>query len=69
MTMKPLKGVIANWSLDGDRRIRGTCVLHTTYQNGIERDQQITTSEVVGIVRQRDGALICETKNSLYVLI
>lgn len=66
---KPFKGVISNWRLSGNR-ICGTCVFHTTYDNGIARDEPITTSNVVTIYKSpQHGCYIAETKNSLYVLV
>lgn len=64
---KPFKGVISNWSLV-DNRVHGICVLHTTYDNGIQRGESITTSQVESITHP-NGVLVLQTRNSLYVLV
>lgn len=68
--MKPFKGVITGWELKGNR-IYGLCVHHTTYENGIAKDEPITTSEVVSITPVADysQAKECETQNSIYILV
>lgn len=65
---KTLGGVIRNWELSLDGRVRGICVKHTNYKNGITDNEPITTSRVLAIWDSH-GVKIAETLNSLYVLV
>jgi hypothetical protein len=75
-TMKPFKGVIRDWRyVEG--HILGTCAYHTEavpldmdamLNDRIVEGHEMHTSPVVTL-ENRDGYAICETKNSIYVLV
>lgn len=66
---KPFKGVIYDWQIVGNR-VRGRCLFHTTYDNGIADGETITTSDVVRVVQSMNPTVrIVETRNSRYVLV
>lgn len=66
---KPFKGVIYDWQII-DNRVKGLCLFHTTYQNGIADGETITTSDVVRVDQSINPTVrIVETRNSRYVLV
>lgn len=76
MTEKPFKGVIRQWYRDGDV-ICGICEYHkdsealsasAMLRNAVVPDYGVHTSRVENI-EDRGSFSICETKNSIYILI
>lgn len=75
--MKPFKGVLRDWYRDGGVVI-GSCAYHQDMRDGLDtdallndrivRDLPMHTSEVLSI-DDRGTYSICETRNSVYVLI
>lgn len=73
--MKPIKGVIDNWEVDGEVII-GTCVFHDDavslsegfHTGGVVHDAAMHTSAILGIV-DCGPCKIATTRNSRYILL
>lgn len=61
--MKPIRGVITQWVLENNC-IRG---LEVVSQESLTHNS-IVTSEVIRIYSPYRGIIMCETKNSRYIL-